>query len=340
MGKLRFKQIVSNILRYIIPLLIGGGLFYFLYNNVDIDQIMECMRSNVNYSWIVLALVISIFSHIFRALRWRLQLRALGITPPLGVLIVSIFGTYAVNLIFPRLGELWRTGYVAAHEKASFTNVFGSMVADRLTDTVTVLLITLITFLLAQGAFIRFLDTYPSMKDALWNILVSPMFWGVIVLGIILVLYLFLSKSQNKFIVKIQTIVRNLWQGFGVVLKMKGRAWFLLYTILIWGCYFTQLYVAFFAFDFTKDLGIIAALVLFTLSSISMGLPTNGGLGAWHIAIIFGLSLYGVGGDFSPQGPFDAQATTFAMVVWGAQTLLLIALGIYSYAFILLDKRK
>lgn len=108
--------------------------------------------------------------------------------------------------------------------------------------------------------------------------------------------------------------------------------------IAIWGCYFTQLYVCFFAFPFTKDLGIVCALVCFVLSSISMGIPTNGGLGAWHIAIIFGLSLYGVG-TFSINRP-DANATAFAMLVWGTQTLLLIALGIYSYVYILMNKTK
>ena len=83
-----------------------------------------------------------------------------------------------------------------------------------------------------------------------------------------------------------------------------------------------------------------AILVLFVLSSISMGIPTNGGLGAWHIAIIFGLSLYGVGANFSATGPFDAQASTFAMVVWGSQTLLLIALGIYSFIYMEIDRRR
>ena len=81
-------------------------------------------------------------------------------------------------------------------------------------------------------------------------------------------------------------------------------------------------------------------MVCFVLSSISMGIPTNGGLGAWHVAVIFGLSLYGVG-TFSFDNP-DARASAFAMLVWGAQTLVLILLGIYTYIYVLLDglKRK
>ena len=134
-------------------------------------------------------------------------------------------------------------------------------------------------------------------------------------------------------------MVGNVWQGFAAIAKMKDKWQFLLFTLLIWGCYFIQLYVCFFAFDFTSGLGIVCALVCFVLSSISMGIPTNGGLGAWHIAVIFGLSLYGVG-NFSFNNP-DAQASAFAMLVWGSQTLMLILLGIYTYIYVcIIDKPR
>ena len=299
----------------------------------------EIMRSGVNYWWLIGMLVVSTFSHVFRAARWRLQLKALNILPSFSALVNSIFGTYAVNLVFPRLGEVWRSGYIASRERASFTTVFGSMVGDRLSDTITVLLLTVFTFLIAQDAFSTFLDTYPQIKDGLMGTLTSPVVWIAGIAGVVALVALFRSKTENAIVVKVKTMVKNLWDGFAVVVKMEYKWQFLMYTVLIWGCYFTQLYLATFAFPFTADLGMKATLVLFVLSSISMGIPTNGGLGAWHIAIIFGLSLYGIGADFSPKGPFDAQASTFAMIVWGLQTLLLIALGIYAFIYMEIDKR-
>ncbi|MDD2962012.1 MAG: lysylphosphatidylglycerol synthase transmembrane domain-containing protein [Muribaculaceae bacterium] len=340
MEKKSLKQILGTTIKYLIPFIIGVGLFYWLYSNLNVEKMKEIMRSDVNYWWIGLALVISVFSHIFRAFRWRLQLRALDIDAPISALINSIFGTYSVNLIFPRLGEVWRSGYIAERQKTSFTTVFGSMVGDRLSDSVTVLALTFFTFFLAQDAFYTFLNTYPQIKDGLWDIMMSPLTWIVVIGAIACVIALFTVKTQNKLVEKIRLMVKNLWDGLYVITKMKGKWWFLFYTFLIWGCYFTQLYVATFAFSYTVDLGLKATLVLFVLSSISMGIPTNGGLGAWHIAIIFGLSLYGIGANFSPSGPFDTQASTFAMVVWGAQTLLLIALGIYAFAYMAVDKHK
>lgn len=337
---IELKKIFGKFLRYFVPLVIGGGLFYFLYKNVNIEQIKEIMRSDVDYRWIAFALIISVFSHIFRALRWRLQLRALDIRPSTSALVNSIFGTYAVNLIFPRLGEVWRTGYIADRQKTSFTTVLGSMVGDRLSDTLTVLLLAFATFFVSQDAFASFFNTYPQIKQGFYDMLTSPVMWIFVIVCVAAVIMLFSMKTDNGLVLKIRTMVKNLWNGFAVVVKMDGKWWFLFYTILIWGCYFSQLYVATFAFSFTENLGLSATLVVFVLSSISMGIPTNGGLGAWHIAVIFGLSLYGIGMNFNPAGPFDAQASAFAMVVWGAQTLLLIALGIYAFISMAIDRNR
>lgn len=302
------------------------------------QQMKDILRYDVDYTWIAVMLAISTMSHVVRALRWRLQLRALGINAPLGAVVVSIFGTYAVNLVFPRLGEVWRCGYIARRQKAPFTKVVGSMVADRLSDSVTVLLLTLITMCLAWPAFEKFFSAFPQVQNGIINTITSPTTWITLLLIVCIIMALFKLGKQSAIIRRIDNAIAELWQGFYGITKMKGRRWFLLYTVLIWSCYFVQLYVCFFAFPFTRHLGIVCALVCFVLSSISMGIPTNGGLGAWHIAIIFGLSLYGVG-RFSLNQP-DANATAFAMLVWGAQTLLLILLGIYSYVYILVNKPR
>lgn len=334
--KAKLKQYFGYFCKIGIPIAVGVGLFYWLFDNVDIDRMKDALRNDVDYTWIGVMLVVSIFSHVFRARRWRLQLQALGVEAPLGVLVVSIFGTYAVNLVFPRLGEVWRCGYIARRQNASFTKVVGSMVADRLTDTLTVLVLTLVVMLLARHAFMQFLATFPQVEAGLSNLVSSPVLWISLALAAIVIVVLFKAGKRNRFIQRIDNAIAGLWQGFYGITKMKGKGMFLLYTLLIWGCYFMQLYVCFFAFDFTRDLGILCALVCFVLSSISMGIPTNGGLGAWHIAVIFGLSLYGVG-KFSFNSP-DPEASAFAMLVWGAQTLLLVALGIYTYLYILFDK--
>ena len=333
------KKIISGLLKYGIPIAISVGLAWFLSKNVDWGSIKNSLRNDVNYWWFLPVIVVSVLSHIFRALRWRLQLNAMGIKPSINALVNSIFGTYFVNLLFPRLGEVWRSGYIAQRENTSFTQVLGSMVGDRLSDTVTVGLLTVFTFFIAQDAFIKFFDQKGNDGSSMFT---SWVFWLLIVccvLGVLALVWIFRSKSENKVIVKVRLMLRNLWNGFAAIAKMDGKWMFLLYTVLIWGCYFLQLYLASFAFSCTKDLGIVAILVLFVLSSLGMAVPSNGGLGPWQFAIIFGLTLYGVG-TFPPSTPYDPQASAFAWLVWGVQTCLLIILGIYAFISMSIDRKR
>ena len=326
---------LRDLLKYIIPLVITVGLCYLMFTGIDFKEMLAIIQDQCNFWWIGLALGISIFSHIFRALRWRIQLRALGVDAPVFALVLSIFGTYAVNLVFPRLGEVWRTGYIAARQQAPFTTVFGSMVADRLADTLTVGLLTLVTFLLASGDLLRYFSNTSATIDSIIALATSPWLWVAAAACIAFVWWFMAHKSSNAKVQKIQQAVRELWQGFAVIMTMPGKGMWLALTACIWGCYFTQLYVAFYAFPFTADIlsqhGILAALVTFVLSSISMGVPSNGGIGPWQWAVIFALGIYGLA---------EAPAAAFANLVLGTQTLLLIVLGIFTFTCIALDKKK
>ena len=328
-------KLAGNLIKYGIPLVITVGLCWLLFHNINFSEMMEIIRRDCNFWWIGLALLISIFSHVFRAMRWRIQLRALNINASLWDTTLSIFGTYAVNLVLPRLGEVWRTGYIAKRQDAPFSKVFGSMVADRLADTVTVLLLTVVTFLLATSQLSDYLGQNSESYLRILDWLTSPWLWLAGVACIAFAWWFLAHKSDNKAVVKIQSFFKGLWVGFAAIARMKGKGRWLLLTFCIWGCYFTQLYVAFYAFGFTEDIlshyGILAALVTFVLSSISMGVPSNGGIGPWQWSVIFALGLYGLA-----QGP----ATAFANLVMGCQTLLLILLGLFTFVCIAFDNKN
>lgn len=318
--------------RYLLPLVLTILLVWYMFSKVNFSKMMEIINEGCDYWWILLAMGISVFSHIFRAARWRLQLKSLDINAPFMALCCSIFGCYALNLVFPRLGEVWRCTYISGKQKAPFTTVLGSMVADRLADTLTVLILTVLTFIVATSAINSFLVKYPIGRD-LVALIDNVWFWvavtGACVAGGVTVYML----RATSFIRKLSKWLLELWQGFAAVWRMKGRGRFALLTLCIWGCYFMQLYVAFYAFDFTERLceepslafGFTPCLVAFVLSSIGMAVPSNGGLGPWNIAVMFGLAIYGI---------TDAQGTAFSMLQWSGQTVMLILLGIFTMAYI------
>ena len=344
-GNTGTRRVLTKAMKIAIPTVITVGLCYVLFTGVDFNTMMEVIRRDCNFWWIGLGMAISILSHVVRAMRWQIQLNALSIFPPLKWIVLSIFGTYAVNLVFPRLGEIWRTGYIAARQKAPFTTVFGSMVADRLTDTITVLTLSLITFLAAAPALIAFVTRYPEVYRGIMRLVTSPWIWAIIIIAIIAAWLFFTMRTKNSFILKVRKAIRELWQGFAVIAHMKGRLRWLLLTVAIWGCYFIELYVAFYAFPFTTEIlhnhGIIAPLVCFCLSSIAMGIPSNGGIGPWQIAVIFGLTIYAPAfATETVAETFRVNATAFANLVLGMQTLLLILLGIITFVAIALSGRR
>ena len=332
-----WKKVMGMAVRYGLPLALTVLLVVYMFNKVNFSDMWDLIRHGVDYWWILLAMLISIFSHVFRAARWRLQLTALGIKPPFLALCCSIFGCYALNLVFPRLGEVWRCTYVASSQKASFTSVLGSMIGDRLADTISVFLLLLLSLVVANSAIESFLTKYPVGQDIV-ALLYNWKFWVLVVVGVAVCWGMIYAFRNTKVVGKLKEMGLNMWNGFAVIARMKGRWQFLGYTLCIWGCYYFQLYVAFYAFDFTRALchepglawGLQPCLVAFVLSSIGMAIPSNGGLGPWNLAVMFGLAVYGV---------TEAQGTAFSMLQWSGQTVMLIILGIFTMIYISVSKK-
>lgn len=331
----RKKGIIGKIAAYGIPLAVSVGLCYMLFTSIDFAEMRTIVREQCRPQWLLLAMAISVLSHVARAARWQLQLRALSLRSGLWELTLSIFGTYAVNLVFPRLGEVWRTTYISRRSGAPFSEVFGSMVAERLVDMCTVVLILTATFFLASGHMIDYLQGSAGAVGELAGMLGSPWMWALFAGGLTGG-WIYVARSRSPLALKVREAVSGLWHGFAVLATMPGRGRWLLLTIAIWGCYFVQLYVAFYAFPFTAALtsapgGVIAVLVTYVLSSVAMGVPSNGGIGPWQWAVIFALGSYGIG---------RAESGAFANMVLGTQTLLLIALGILTFACIIWQNHK
>lgn len=328
MGCNGWSRAVRKVSGIALPLALTAGLLWYMFAKVPFGVMMDILRGPVCYWWILLAMVLSIFSHVIRAMRWRIQLRSLGIEIPLMDLSCSVFGCYALNLLFPRLGEVWRCTYVSRRSRSSFSTVLGSLVADRGADALAVGAMFLLALCVASGAIASFMDRY-EVGRRIVSAVSQPEWIVAIIAGCGIVCGILMLLRNTRPVKRVLDICLHVWQGFSSVLTMRGRGRFLLLTVMLWGCYFVQLYVAFFAFDFTARLcgepslafGLTPCLVAFVLSSFGMAIPSNGGLGPWNLAIMFGLGLYGV---------TDDQGVAFSMLQWSGQTVMLVLLGIFT----------
>ncbi len=331
-------DILGALLKYGVPPVITVGLCLLLFKDIDPARMWHTICTECDFRWIWANLALNVAAHVARAARWQIQLRALGIRPTLWQLTLSIFGTYAVNLVFPRLGEVWRTGYISERCKAPFTQVFGSMVAERLSDTVVVGTISLLTFLIAGSQFTAYLDQFPSAGEKLVGFITSPVLWGALIALLVGTIWVWTRYPDNKVVAAIRRLWLGLWEGFSVIASMPGKGRWLLFTACLWSCYFLALGCAFMSFPLTErvltDHGLMALLMCFVLTSLSMGVPSNGGIGPYQWAMVFGLGLYPV------AGLTREYAMTFANLVMGVSTAGLIALGIFTFTCIAFAKRN
>ena len=323
------KSLLNRVLTLVLPLVIGIVIIYFLMREMDMTELWNILK-NANWPILLFSLVFGILGNTLRGYRWKLLIKPLGYAPSALRLNLAIFGGYAINYAVPRAGEIWKCGIVAKDEKVPFTKLLGTTIVDRIFDTVTVLCIALFAFIFNMKFFATQLSHNQQTLDTIAAAIKSPVPYIILVLCIIIFLIVYKYFREHKIVVKVKEAIKDMGRDMKAIWKMKEKNQLLLYTIAIWTSYFFYFYVTFFAFDFTKDLGITAGLIAFALSSISMGVPSNGGLGPWHVAVIASLTLYGVD---------QLSATAFATGVFMIQAVWVVFYGLISIGILSFMKK-
>ena len=315
------KKIFKKVLQVIFPLLLGIFILVWVYRDFNFQRVGEVMLHGMDYGWIALSLLFGVFANLFRGWRWRLALEPLGEYPKTANCVYAIFISYASNLVIPRVGEVTRCGVLSKYDGISFPKSLGTVVSERMIDTLCVGLITGVVLLLQMPVFATFFAETGTNVGRYAEVLTSGHFYLIILCVLaILVLAFFLIRNIALF-AKLKGILQNVWQGIVALKDIKQIPLYMIYTLGIWVCYFLEFYLAFFAFDFSAGLGISAGLVMFVVGTLAVIVPTPNGAGPWHFAVMTMMMLYGVGKE---------DAGIFALLVHGIQTFLLILLGIYG----------
>ena len=316
------NKLLKEILSVALPIALGVFVFYWVYRDFDFARVGDVLLHGMSWGWMLLSLFFGVMSHVFRGWRWKQTLAPLGAYPRAGNCVDAIFVSYATNLVLPRVGEVSRCGVLARYDGVSFAKSLGTVVTERLLDGVCILLITGGTFLLQMPVFVRFFNETGTKIPSLLHLLASPWFYVSLfsVIGVGVLLYYLLRMLS--FYEKVKGVVHGVWEGIMSLRQVDHIGLFTFYTVAIWACYFLHFYLTFFCFDFTGSLSLQAGLVMFVGGTFAVIVPTPNGAGPWHFAVITMMMLYGVS---------DADASMFALIVHGIQTLLVIVLGVYGW---------
>jgi len=325
------KKLLNKLWQVLLPVVLGVAILLWTYKGFDFERVWSVLDGEVNYWWMLFSLVFGVFGHLFRGWRWNLSLAPLNEYPKLSNSVYAIFVSYAANLVIPRIGEVSRCGVLAKYDGVSFSKSLGTVVTERIIDSLCVVMITFVTLLLQSGVFARFIKETGTDTSFIFHLFTSTNFYITLACIIALILLAYYLFRKLSVFAKVKGILNDIWLGCMSLRHVDNLPLFIIYTIGIWLCYFLQFYVAFFSFDFSSDLGLMAGLVMFVVGSIAVVVPTPNGAGPWHFAVITMMMMYGISKD---------DAGIFALLVHGIQTFLLILLGIYGLVALPLTNKQ
>lgn len=329
----------KNYLKYIVSLLIAGGLLWYVFKDFELSALLEKLRE-VDYRWVGLAVVIFLVSHSLRAFRWNLLLHPLGYRhlTTFRTLLAVMVGYFA-NLIVPRMGEVSRCGVLKKTDDVPVTTSLGTVVAERVVDLCCLFLITVSLVILEFSRLNEFIFSFfeDKLSKLGQNVFILYIL-GAIVVVAILVFFVFGRTIKNRlkhnaFFGKIQTFIREMLSGLTSIGRIEKLGAFLLSTVLIWVCYFFLSYVVFFSLPETAGLSWRAGLAVLVMGSFGMAAPVQGGFGTFHALVSGVLLLYGVN---------EQEGVLFATLIHSLQTISFIFFGGISFfiASVLSSKGK
>tara|TARA_B100000579_G_scaffold290038_1_gene240780 strand:+ start:159 stop:1076 length:918 start_codon:yes stop_codon:yes gene_type:complete len=291
-------------LRKILSFCVATLCLYFAFKQVNLEDINRAI-SNSNFYYILIALLTTYITFILRSIRWKILLDSPS-NLKLNKYISTTHIGYFLNNILPfRAGDLGRAKLLSNHSnQIRFSFLLGSLVAEKIID------LWMIGFFSIYLIFFGFND-----------VLGLTFSLGILLLYIITSLIIFgnnsvINKIKNQF-----SITKNFVDGYLLISKNKLKLGIV--SLLLW-CSFVVYMVA-----LLKSINIHLSFEQYIGITIITGIVTSlpiapAAIGTYHLAVIYFLSLYGIGVE---------QSQTAAILLHSIFLLYTIILGYIYLSF-------
>lgn len=327
----------KSIFQFIVLLGVGILLVWLSFKSVwtEKEKIFESFKT-ANYFWVCISILIAFLSHFLRAFRWNYLLKPAGYSVKpvnaLGAVLVGYFANYGL----PRMGEITRCTLVSKYDDVPFEVALGTVITERIVDLLLLVGIFFLT-LFAQFSQLKDLTAtyiYNPMMLKLKGVSEHPtkLIVFVILLFIgLLIMFLLRKKIAELLKGKLGNIIKGFGKGLSSVKDIDKKFQFILLSIAIWASYFYSLYVCFFAFSGTSNLGHSECLALLLFGTFGV-VFSPGGLGAYPAIITALLTYYGIE---------EIAAFSFPWMAWTSQFILIVVLGLLSLILLpIINKSK
>jgi len=284
--------------------------------------------SNVDWSWLALAMALILATYVGRALRWEIMLRPLTTQVHLWRLVVATCIGFTAVVLFGRAGEPVRPYLIARKEGVSFSSQVAAWLVERILDLLMVLLIfgVALTQISRSG-----IQPGPRIQSALQAAGVLAGITGALSLALLLGLRHFRGSVRTRLMDALSFLpdvihqrVARFLGAFEEGMKSTQRqsyVWLLvLYTIIEWLIVAGSFFCVFRAFPATAGMRITDVIIALGFVCFGSILQIPGVGGGIQIATVLVLTeLYGV--------PLET-ASGVALVLWIITFVAIVPLGL------------
>jgi uncharacterized protein (TIRG00374 family) len=308
------KKWAGKVFRWLVPLLISGVAIYLLLRNIDAQELSDAFR-RVNFSSLILAILVGVVSLFLRVWCWHLLLKRQF---PYWRVFFAMNSGYLLNNILPfRLGEFGRAILLGGrNDKAiSSLEVLSSIVVERVIDVFI--------------AFALFLGTLSLVTAEGSGKVISLVAVGILIL--VFIALAFFAKNKDRVfswlelrkgrhlrsIGWLQPKIDALLKGLSVMNQPKVFWASFILLALSWGISMIQHY--FILVEIVP--GNPAWWVVFLVSAGALGfaLPSApAGIGVYEAAIV---------GAFALLGVAYSDAFAYALILHAIQFVMSNVLG-------------
>lgn len=307
-------------LRAVLVLVLTLGLLAFFFKDVKPGDIWAATRG-ADARLLALAVVVTLMTYAFRALRWQYLLAPIGPTRFMTAFQTTVIGFAASFLLPARPGEVLRPYLLARREGLPAMPAFATIILERLLDLVTVVLMF--------GAFVLLVD--PATLTADPAVYARVKSGGLIAAaGSLAGLTLFFvlaghPERLGAWALRVERVlperlartVAHFVEGFAQGLAVMRRPAHLLGSLALsfplWMSIALGIYVTSHAFHMTFSY--VGSFLVMTLLVVGVAMPTPGQVGGFHemykIAV---MSFFGVSKDTAVAAAIVLHAVSFVPV--------------------------
>lgn len=265
---------------------------YLAFYKVQWAEVGSTLR-RANYLSLIAAIFFQLLSLAIAGFRWKMVINLPGVSWASTSRSMMV-GLMINNLLPGRLGELVRPILLAREIKRSRSFLFATVVVDRLSDLLVLILLALISF-----------SMVPSFPYARQISQISTIGGGIIILSLFLIGLLnpFINEEKlgrmarpfvpGRFYERVFDILKKMRLGFQTIqspsrgIAIFGLSW------AVWGAWFFCLFYGLRAFELTLSLG--GMILLLAVLNLGGLIPSSPGYaGTYHFLAILILANLGV----------------------------------------------